>query len=100
MLVLGIETSTSQTTVALGTEQGILAGTQLSTGKANHEGVGPTLRDPPLCADPASRRGDRRSGIARRGGILGPVLPALDLRRHRRQARRGVLRLLPPGPRR
>jgi tRNA threonylcarbamoyladenosine biosynthesis protein TsaB len=44
MLVLGIETSTSQTTVALGTEQGILAGTQLSTGKANHEVVVPNVR--------------------------------------------------------
>ena len=44
MLVLGIETSTSQTTVALGTEQGILAGTQLSTGKSNHEVVVPNVR--------------------------------------------------------
>src|SRR6266496_3310931 len=44
MLVLGIETSTSQTAVALGTEKGIVAGTQLSTGKANHEVVVPNVR--------------------------------------------------------
>src|SRR6266542_1393550 len=44
MLVLGIETSTSQTTVALGSEQGIIAGTVLSTGKANHEIVMPSVR--------------------------------------------------------
>jgi tRNA threonylcarbamoyladenosine biosynthesis protein TsaB len=44
MLVLGIETSTPQTTVALGSEQGIVAATLLSGGKANHETVMPNLR--------------------------------------------------------
>jgi tRNA threonylcarbamoyladenosine biosynthesis protein TsaB len=44
MLVLGIETSTSQTTVALGSEQGIVAATLLSTGKLNHEVVMPNIR--------------------------------------------------------
>ena len=37
MLVLGIETSTPQTTVALGKEQGIVAATLLSTGASSHE---------------------------------------------------------------
>jgi tRNA threonylcarbamoyladenosine biosynthesis protein TsaB len=43
VLVLGIETSTSQTTVALGSEQGIIAATVLSTGKMNHEVVMPNI---------------------------------------------------------
>src|SRR5439155_503298 len=34
---LGIETSTPQTTVALGSEQGILAATLLSPGRSTHE---------------------------------------------------------------
>ncbi len=37
MIVLGIETSTPQTTVALGSEQGILAATLLSPGRSTHE---------------------------------------------------------------
>ena len=43
MLVLGIETSTPQTTVALGSEQGILAATLLSGERANHEVVVPEI---------------------------------------------------------
>jgi tRNA threonylcarbamoyladenosine biosynthesis protein TsaB len=43
VIVLGIETSTPQTTVAIGSEQGILAASLLSMGRANHEVVIPTL---------------------------------------------------------
>jgi tRNA threonylcarbamoyladenosine biosynthesis protein TsaB len=43
MIVLGIETSTPQTTVALGTEQGIIAGTLLASGHASHELVMPEI---------------------------------------------------------
>jgi tRNA threonylcarbamoyladenosine biosynthesis protein TsaB len=43
VIVLGIETSTPQTTVALGTEQGTLASTLLSSGRSNHEMVGPAV---------------------------------------------------------
>jgi tRNA threonylcarbamoyladenosine biosynthesis protein TsaB len=43
MLVLGIETSTPHTAVALGTEQGIVAGALLGTGKPNHEVVVPAI---------------------------------------------------------
>lgn len=43
MIVLGIETSTPQTTVAVGTEQGMMAATLLSGGKPNHEVVIPNL---------------------------------------------------------
>ena len=43
MLVLGIETSTPQTTVALGTEQGIVAATLLTGQQANHEVVLPNV---------------------------------------------------------
>jgi tRNA threonylcarbamoyladenosine biosynthesis protein TsaB len=44
MLVLGIETSTPQTTVALGSEQGIVASTLLSGGKPSHELIAPAVR--------------------------------------------------------
>ena len=44
MLVLGIETSTPQTTVALGSEQGILAATLASSGKPNHEVIIPNIK--------------------------------------------------------
>lgn len=43
MLVLGIETSTPQTTVALGTERGIVAATLISGHQANHEVVMPNV---------------------------------------------------------
>ena len=43
MLVLGIETSTPQTTVALGTERGIVAATLISGNSANHEVVMPNV---------------------------------------------------------
>jgi tRNA threonylcarbamoyladenosine biosynthesis protein TsaB len=43
MIVLGIETSTPQTTVAVGTEQGMIAATLISAGKPNHEVVMPNL---------------------------------------------------------
>ncbi len=43
MLVLGIETSTPQTTVALGSEQGIVAATLISGTRANHEVVMPNV---------------------------------------------------------
>lgn len=43
MLVLGIETSTQQSAVALGSEQGILAGTVLSTGRPGDEVVVPAI---------------------------------------------------------
>jgi tRNA threonylcarbamoyladenosine biosynthesis protein TsaB len=44
VLVLGIETSTRQTTVALGNEQGIVAGTLLARGRPSHEAVIPSLQ--------------------------------------------------------
>ena len=43
MLVLGIETSTPQTTVALGTEKGMIASTLLSSGQSHHELVIPSI---------------------------------------------------------
>lgn len=43
MIVLGIETSTPQTTIALGSEQGIIAATLISSGKPNHEVVLPNI---------------------------------------------------------
>lgn len=43
MLVLGIETSTPQSAVALGTEQGIIAGTVLSMGRPGDEMVLPAV---------------------------------------------------------
>lgn len=43
MLVLGIETSTPQTTVALGTEQGLVASALLGPAQATHEVVVPTV---------------------------------------------------------
>ena len=44
MLILGIETSTPQTTVALGNEHGIVGSALISTSRANHEMVVPTVR--------------------------------------------------------
>ncbi len=44
MLVLGIETSTEQTTVALGSEQGMVAATLISSGRPNHEVIIPNIR--------------------------------------------------------
>jgi tRNA threonylcarbamoyladenosine biosynthesis protein TsaB len=44
MLVLGIETSTLQTTVALGSERGMIASALVATGEPNHEAVVPTIR--------------------------------------------------------
>jgi tRNA threonylcarbamoyladenosine biosynthesis protein TsaB len=44
MIVLAIETSTPQTTVALGSEQGTIASTLLSTGRSRHELVVPAVR--------------------------------------------------------
>jgi tRNA threonylcarbamoyladenosine biosynthesis protein TsaB len=44
MLVLGIETSTPQMAVALGTEQGIVAGIVLSTGRPGDEAVVPAVQ--------------------------------------------------------
>ncbi len=43
MIVLGIETSTPQTTVALGTERGIIGAALLSGASARHELVVPTI---------------------------------------------------------
>lgn len=43
MIVLGIETSTPQTTVALGTESGTRASTLLSAGRPHHEVVVPAV---------------------------------------------------------
>ncbi len=43
MLVLGIETSTPQTTVALGTEKGLVASVLVGPGQASHEIVVPTI---------------------------------------------------------
>ena len=37
MLVLGIETSTPQTSVALGSETGVVAASLLATGPSSHE---------------------------------------------------------------
>jgi tRNA threonylcarbamoyladenosine biosynthesis protein TsaB len=44
VIVLGIETSTPQTTVALGSERGTIASTLLSTGRSRHELVVPAVR--------------------------------------------------------
>ncbi len=44
MIVLAIETSTPQTTVALGSERGTIASTLLSTGRSRHELVVPAVR--------------------------------------------------------
>lgn len=44
MLVLGIETSTPQTSVALGSESGTLASISVSSGKPNHEVVLPSIQ--------------------------------------------------------
>lgn len=44
MIVLAIETSTPQTTVALGSETGMLASTLVSTGRSRHELVVPAVR--------------------------------------------------------
>lgn len=44
MIVLGIETSTPQTTVALGSEQGTLASALISSGHAQHEVIAPTVQ--------------------------------------------------------
>lgn len=44
MLVLGIETSTPQTSVALGSESGTLASISVATGKPNHEVVLPSIQ--------------------------------------------------------
>jgi tRNA threonylcarbamoyladenosine biosynthesis protein TsaB len=44
MLILGIETSTPQTTVALGNDQGIVGSALIATSRANHEMVVPTVR--------------------------------------------------------
>ncbi|HJP65217.1 MAG TPA: tRNA (adenosine(37)-N6)-threonylcarbamoyltransferase complex dimerization subunit type 1 TsaB [Actinomycetota bacterium] len=44
MLLLGIETSTPQTSVALGTEQGLVASAVLGGPHANHEAVIPTVQ--------------------------------------------------------
>jgi tRNA threonylcarbamoyladenosine biosynthesis protein TsaB len=43
VIVLGIETSTSQTTVALGTETGILASALMGSGKPRHEVLVPAV---------------------------------------------------------
>jgi tRNA threonylcarbamoyladenosine biosynthesis protein TsaB len=44
VIVLAIETSTPQTTVALGTEQGTIASTLLSSGRSRHELVVPAIQ--------------------------------------------------------
>ncbi len=44
MLVLGIETSTPQTSVALGTEQGLVGSVVLGSRQATHEVVIPTIK--------------------------------------------------------
>ncbi|MGH2739976.1 MAG: tRNA (adenosine(37)-N6)-threonylcarbamoyltransferase complex dimerization subunit type 1 TsaB [Actinomycetota bacterium] len=43
MLVLAIETSTPQTTVALGTDQGVIAAAQVAWGRGHTEIVGPAI---------------------------------------------------------
>jgi tRNA threonylcarbamoyladenosine biosynthesis protein TsaB len=43
VLVLGIETSTPQSAVAIGNEEGIIASTLISTGRAHHEAVIPSI---------------------------------------------------------
>jgi tRNA threonylcarbamoyladenosine biosynthesis protein TsaB len=45
VLVIGIETSTAQSTVALGTEQGMIGSTMLSRGSSNHEVVVPAVNN-------------------------------------------------------
>ena len=44
MLVLGIETSTPHTSVALGTEQGPVASSMFSSSRVSHEVIVPTIR--------------------------------------------------------
>jgi tRNA threonylcarbamoyladenosine biosynthesis protein TsaB len=44
VIVLGIETSTPQTTVALGSERGTIASTLLSSGRSRHELVVPAIQ--------------------------------------------------------
>jgi tRNA threonylcarbamoyladenosine biosynthesis protein TsaB len=51
MLVLGIETSTVQTSVALGSERGMIASAVLATGRPNHEAVVPTIEQVLAWAD-------------------------------------------------
>jgi tRNA threonylcarbamoyladenosine biosynthesis protein TsaB len=45
VIVLGIETSTPQTSVALGSERGILAEVVISSGRSNHELVAPAIEN-------------------------------------------------------
>src|SRR4051794_34295648 len=44
MFVLGIETSTTQTSVAVGNEEGVVAAAVLGRGEPNHENVSPAIR--------------------------------------------------------
>ena len=68
MLVLAIETSTPQTSVALGTEQGVLGSTSLSWGKGHSEIVGPAINH---LLDWAEIRPGQLGGVA---AGLGPGL--------------------------
>lgn len=68
MLVLGIETSTPQTSVALGSEQGVVAGALVSRGSSYSEFLLPAVR---FCLDEADL------GFRNIGGVavgLGPGL--------------------------
>ena len=66
MLVLGIETSTPQTSVAIGSEQGIVAGALVSRGASYNEFLLPAIR---FCLDQAGVGYRNLGGI---GVSLGP----------------------------
>ena len=61
MIVLGIETSTPQTSVAIGSEQGILAATRVARTHGGDEVVAPTVRH---LLDLAGVEPSRLSGVA------------------------------------
>lgn len=68
MLVLGIETSTAQSSVCLATERGVVAGAALGRGRAHGEFLAPAMR---FCLDQAGVGLDAVNGVA---ASLGPGL--------------------------
>src|SRR5918992_1631436 len=84
MLVLAIETSTPQTTVSIGTEQGVMGSVLLSWGRGHSEIITPAIA---RLLEWTELRLPQVGGVADRGG-------------DGREARRGLLRLLPADARR
>lgn len=68
MLVLGIETSTPQTSVAIGSEQGVIAGAMVSRGHSHNEFLLPAIR---FCLEEAGLSWRNLGGVA---VSLGPGL--------------------------